>query len=860
MDDHSKGMELLRRMHGAHAGFRPGQWEAVQHLLNGKHILVVAPTGAGKSLVYQLGALLLAGNSRPAPVALVISPLIALMKDQVDSLEQRDIPATFINSAIPAYEQNNRLRKMSAGEYRIVYAAPERFRSIQFLEAVRSQRISLLAVDEAHCISEWGHDFRPDYLRIAGLRKKLGNPLTAALTATATPRVQADIIRLLGLPAPGSAEANKAGGTECIVTGFNRPNLMLQIRYTSRPKDKLRALREALAEIEQGAAIIYTGTRREAEEIAEFVREAVRQNAEHYHAGLDPQKRERIQDAFISGKLNVVAATNAFGMGIDRPDVRLVVHYNLPGSLEAYYQEAGRAGRDGLPAQAVLLYAPDDRSLQEWFIETAKTSPDDLCSLYNAIKTPPGGQAWLTHEELSRRSGMAEVKLKVALAELERAGAIEHLGDEGMRMLLKRGEWNTPAIVSAIQKGKQHLAHRKKQLDKMVWFAEANTCRRRILLEHFGDKGEPVAPVCCDNCLIRPASSNLIPEGMTTPGKQPDSSLDDMSPSQRTALIILDAVRRLKFPVGRQKLAQILKGSHAKDILNFGYNKTTYYARLEAFNQDGIEKMIDQLIDKGYFKVTGSKYPVLRLTPHGETAISEKAEIPLLLPRQLSAALVDKKCVVEAWKAKTTPTTKKEYAPEPEDFEDDIEAFLSRSHPRRLDGPWYCGWALGFHSGFSGANWKRSPVGELTYRLKYQGDRNAIPELLEQATALISAQPELAQVDAIVPTPASTPRAIDPVSAFAEALAGRLKLDVLYAVAKTRKTAPQKEFHTLAQKRANVAGAFCVQAPVQNLRVLLIDDLFDSGATLEEINRVLQRAGAARVCVLTLTRTIHSDA
>jgi ATP-dependent DNA helicase RecQ len=1083
--------------------FRPGQRQALEALLRGEHVLVVMPTGAGKSLIYQLAALHLPG------LTLVISPLIALMKDQVDSLRRHKIHATFINSTLPASEQNARLRGMVEGQFRLVYVAPERLRSVAFLRALRNQKVSLLAVDEAHCISEWGHDFRPDYLRIAEARKFLNNPLTIALTATATPQVQDDIIWLLGLPTQKAS-----GGTARIVTGFNRPNLKLEVGYASRPETKLRVLRKLLIETKKGAVIIYTGTRREAEEMAEFARVVARVPAEYYHAGLEANERERIQNDFMQCKLSVVASTNAFGMGIDRPDVRLVVHFNLPGSLEAYYQEAGRAGRDNQPARAVLLYAPDDRALQEWFIETSKTAPDVLRRLYDAINLPEGMEAWLTHGELSRRTGMPEVKLNVALAELERAAAVEHLGDEGMQMLLRGGTWNLQAITAAIESGRQHIAHRKKQLDKMVAYAESNDCRRRILLSHFGDSSQVEVPGCCDNCEMQNISKmgtkvevqarHVTPTPIGTKTPSPASG-HQAGLSKLAGLILLDSVRRLPNPVGRQKLAQILKGSQARAVRQFGYDQSTYYGRFDIFSQDGIEGMIDQLIELGDLKVVGGEYPVLRLTPQGIAMLQEKVDIPLKLPKQLSPKFTNKKaiqaaggtvaytrqlfnegippaeiarrrdvtletiynhlsqaiaageveldsvvpgevraqveaaicqvgsvanltplkealpdeigfgvirCVVEAWKRGHEPipqineeiakrddfinkqtnrfdnrkaiiTTEsldrvvelgesinssaipelvsalthsngnvrrlaasalgkikntqaveplitllshedkpqiRQYAvkalgligdpraldlleaiaddeneknytrnsakvaikeiktaekrvsvtqahsqqPHIESFpsvdEDVIANFLSQLHPRQLPGPWKEGWALGFHSSFSGSDWNRSPVGELAYRLKYQGDLTTLPALLDQVVALLETHPNLIHVDAIVPVPPSTARASDPVRGFAETLAGHFDLKVLPVVVKTRQTEPQKAFHTRAQKRSNVTGAFAVQGPIHNLHLLVVDDLFDSGMTLEEITRVLQSAGAASVCVLTLTRTIHSDA
>ncbi len=914
--------------HFGFTSFRPGQAEAIQSLLHGQHTLVVMPTGSGKSLVFQLAGLLLPG------LTLVISPLIALMKDQVDSLERHGIAATFINSTLPISEQDKRLKRLTSGGYQIVYVAPERLRNTQFLASLQQQKIGLLAVDEAHCISEWGHDFRPDYLHIAHFRASLDNPLTAALTATATPQVQDDIARLLNL-----------ANTARVVTGFNRPNLALELRYTSDATNRLRALQDLLANHRDGAAIIYTGTRRDAEEVAEFVCTVVRVKAGYYHAGLLAEDRTHIQDAFMAGDLPIVAATNAFGMGIDRPDVRQVIHYSLPGSLEAYYQEAGRAGRDELPSRAVLLYSPEDRALQEWFIESSTITSDDLRILFDALRPASDRLVAITISELSRLSSMQEVKVRVGLSALERAEALEHLRDDGLRMQVKVHNWKPAEIQAATQSLIEHQAHRRKQLELMISYAESNACRRRIILKHFGDSGPANAEVCCDNCRARQAAA------------MPAQKVETLTQADRAPLIVLDIVRRLERSVGREKIIQILRGSKAQEILKFGYDKNIYYGRLAVFKQAEIKLLIDQLCKAGYLKVIGGEYPVVRLTPQGEAAINVKAHIPIKLPRQVSSQAIENKraehqaggsldytaqllaqglsieqvatqrrlspitiyshaaklitagrikvetivpeavrlkveaaihkagtveylyplkqllpdeisyevirCVVESWKQQpgaatgaapgTTPSQPATAA------EDAVADFLSRPHPRQLPGPWSAGWALGFHSQYAGANWNRSETGELTYRLKYQGDQSLLPLLVEQATALIADHPELAQVDAVVPVPPSTLRANDPVSSFAKALAQKLGLPYLPALVKSRQTAPQKEMHTLAQKQSNVAGAFSVQSPMKGKRLLVVDDLYDSGATLEEIHRHLQRAGAVKVNVLTLTRTIHSD-
>jgi ATP-dependent DNA helicase RecQ len=901
------------RQHFGFTSFRHGQAEAIRHLLAGENALVVMPTGAGKSLIYQLAAL-----HRPG-ITLVISPLIALMKDQVDSLNLRSIPATFINSAISGIEQARRLQAMTQNAFRLVYVAPERLRSAQFLQALSKISIGLLAVDEAHCLSQWGHDFRPDYLHIAAAFEQFDKPPVVALTATATPQVQDDIVRLLALKS-----------AQRIVTGFNRANLSFEVHYTSNPSAKLQALKDLMDDLEEGRAIIYTGTRRDAEEVGEFVRSVCATEAEHYHAGLDAEKRSQIQDSFLKGDLPVVVATNAFGMGIDRPDVRMVIHFNVPGTLEAYYQEAGRAGRDGEAARTVLLYDPRDRALQEWFIENDAPTPEEIRALYKAMQQAKQPEVWMSWSDLSLRTALHEIKVKVGLAQLELARIIQRLGDEGPRTLLRIEAWNEKSLREISSDVEARRRHRRQQLAKMINYAESNGCRRRIILDHFGDKGQVDAERCCDNCLTKQA----------TPTSSTQGDFEKLAPSEQTALIILDTVRRLDWEVGREKLAQTLWGSKAKDMKKFGYDHSPYYGRLKSFSLKMIERMIEHLIEQKYFKVIGGDRPVLRLTPQGQEAIKARSAIHLEQPkasevrieknkrmaqqpnetilltarlfengatpeeiaeqRQLSIKMIfehlailigqgvlplssviepeivsqvrsaitqvgdasklapikarlpeeisyeEIRCVAEAWKR--------------EHESDDVADFLSRSHPRPLLGPWHAGWALGFHSSFSGADWNRSPIGELTYRLKYQNDLSVMPQLVNQVIELSTQHSDLIEVDALVPIPPSTKREVNPLFAVVDAVGGKLKLPVRNILTKTRLTSLQKEMRTEAQKRANVAGAYAVQTNVRGQRLLVIDDLYDSGATLEEVTRVLHQAGAARVCVLTLTRTIHTDA
>ena len=343
--------EVLRR-YWKYTDFRPGQDQAVRNVLAGGDSLTIMPTGGGKSLCYQVPALLLPG------VTLVVSPLISLMKDQVDALEAAGVPATFVNSTLPVGEMQARLDAAERGDVKLLYVAPERFDAEGFRRRLARLSVSLLAVDEAHCVSEWGHDFRPSYLRLGGVRELLGGPPVAALTATATPEVRDDIVRQLRLR-----------DAAVLVTGFDRRNLVWHVLRAKNESEKDRLLLRLLKGRE-GSAIVYASTRKNVDALTGLLN-GMGTRTVGYHAGLPDRDRKRIQDEFMSGRTPVVVATNAFGMGIDKGDVRIVVHYNMPGNLEAYYQEAGRAGRDGGPSDCVLLHSYPDRFTHEFFINAA---------------------------------------------------------------------------------------------------------------------------------------------------------------------------------------------------------------------------------------------------------------------------------------------------------------------------------------------------------------------------------------------------------------------------------------------------------------------------------------------------------
>jgi ATP-dependent DNA helicase RecQ len=394
------------------------------------------PTGGGKSLCYQLPSLAREGTT------IVVSPLIALMKDQVDTMCRLGISAKLINSSLSTSEQNEVMEELARGKIDLIYVAPERLRNSRFLESISKANITLLAVDEAHCVSEWGHDFRPDYARLGHFRQRyLNNVQTIALTATATPTVRQDISELLGL-----------GGAKEFVTGFARTNLRFSVTHCKTDQAKDEFATKYLQE-QNGAGIIYAATRKRCEEVAERLSALTQRQIGVYHAGLDGDARRRVQEAFMGGDLSAIVATNAFGMGIDKSDIRFVIHYNMPGSLEAYYQEAGRAGRDGKMSDCLLLFSYSDRYIQEFFIENRYPSKDTVRKVYEFLLSRPDDPIELTLEQVRDAIGVKDGSEAVGTAEtlLAKANVLRRL-DSNANYAMLRIDSDAPTLLDFLPK------------------------------------------------------------------------------------------------------------------------------------------------------------------------------------------------------------------------------------------------------------------------------------------------------------------------------------------------------------------------------------------------------------------------
>ncbi|OPY59050.1 MAG: ATP-dependent DNA helicase RecQ [Pelotomaculum sp. PtaU1.Bin035] len=574
--------------------FRPGQKEVIEAALAGDDVLAVMPTGSGKSLCYQLPALLLPG------LTLVVSPLVALMKDQVDNLEERNLfKATMLNSQLGMEDYRVRMHGIRNNSYKLIYVAPERLRNKYFAELFAELGIDLLVVDEAHCISQWGHDFRPDYLRVKEFYGQLPRrPCIIALTATATPEVKQDILNQLGIQ-----------DARMVLAGSDRPNLFISVKRIAREQEKRAALKDFLKE-RQGSGIIYAATRKESETVAVWIRDRLGIPTACYHAGLTPAERSRVQDAFVREEVRVVVATNAFGMGIDKANIRYVIHYNLPATLEAFYQEIGRAGRDGLPAQCLLLFSLKDKRLQEWIIDKDAVTSEDLASFWRACaKYSEGGQAAIPLAWLER-SGLSEIKQRLVVSMLERLQAVKLIDRDGDFLYLEPGPQRpVPAAVrAALQEVEKRQVYRKDKLSAMMNWANTTGCRRNLLMEYFGEKPEGKTKPCCDSCLA-------IAAGRMEFSQEP--------------LLALACIAELPRGVGRKKLACILRGVSSGNTSVIGYAHLNCYRSLAGRGEKNVLEMIDRLLADGYLALNGTEYPVVVLTKQGREALKKREPLPI---------------------------------------------------------------------------------------------------------------------------------------------------------------------------------------------------------------------------------------
>ncbi|MEO6436506.1 MAG: ATP-dependent DNA helicase RecQ, partial [Tepidisphaeraceae bacterium] len=483
--------------------FRPSQREVIEDVLAGRDVLCVMPTGAGKSLCYQLPASVLGG------LTIVVSPLISLMENQVQQLRDEGIPAAMLNSALDAAEQRAVLAELHNGFAGLLYLAPERFFASSFQSVLEKLRPKLFAIDEAHCISQWGHDFRPEYSQLGAVRKRLGSPPTIALTATATEDVRGDIIHRLGLREP-----------QVVVTGFDRPNLLYESRSVSKVKEKGQMLLELLRR-EQGSGIVYCATRKNVEAVTAMIATSLKNRPVFaYHAGMDPSQRTSNQQAWMDTPQAIAVATNAFGMGINKPDTRLVVHYNVPGTLEAYYQEAGRAGRDGQPARCAMLFSYQDRYTQEFFIDK--------------------------------------------------------IGEEA-------GEHADHALIE------RRKEHAREKLERVIKYAQAHRCRRRMILDYFGDEAD-VENCQCDVCRrgkdvdadAVAGAAPAIPEAAITLVRQ-----------------LLAATARMNGRFGIGAVAEVLTGAESERTRKWQLDQLSVYGLLRVYTTKRVIAMLHRLLEAG---------------------------------------------------------------------------------------------------------------------------------------------------------------------------------------------------------------------------------------------------------------------
>jgi ATP-dependent DNA helicase RecQ len=604
---------LLSR-HFHFSRFNPGQREPIEAVMSGGDAVVVMPTGAGKSICFQLPAMAMKG------VTLVVSPLISLMKDQVDGLVDRGIPATCLNSSISMDETFARVAALRRGETRLVYVAPERFRNQRFQTLLGELDISLLAIDESHCISQWGHDFRPDYLRLREAVDALPNARIMALTATATPEVRADIIKQLGLGTGGRPAPS------VFVRGFRRDNLRLVVEPCRSHGDKLERIRRILTDFPTG--IVYCSTRKQVERVGQMLA-GLKVKHMIYHAGLADDARTRAQDRFMGGDVPVVVATNAFGMGVDRSDLRFVIHWDIPGSIEAYYQEVGRAGRDGALSHCELLYNYADVSTQQFFLDGSNPEPKLILDLWNEVRgLLQSGPLTNTLDDWAERVLTTDNKITVhtCMGLFDRAGLIDRAVTAGHRCyttsLSKTGDIDRlKAMLPAIAEKRRRD---QGKLDIMVTYVDSRKCRHRFVLDYFGDLDAKSG--ACGRCDFCGFTSAIPPRPPTA---------DEWLLVQK----LLSCVGRLSGRFGRSTLLAFACATPSKSVTEHQLEQTPAYGVLKGEREDYLRALFDQLVTAGAIALGPAPYHVASITPLGREVAWRRQSLSLQWPaRRIQAA------------------------------------------------------------------------------------------------------------------------------------------------------------------------------------------------------------------------------